>query len=208
MSSSDCECEDNGPEFILNPALGTVPCPAPGATCPTPTTPCDINACSNYFRTEESFGANNFFYTAGGPFAFDPLTHLVGAVSTFSDPGPLDGVVCVPNLPPGTYIAEVRAELLGDDQANDTQFTAIVFPSCDDLTTSYVVAECAGTAVTCSGFLYFEVTTCTPGFEIFGCGAFQNFQISIRRISGRTLSDVCAPLLPADTSAIGTACIG
>jgi hypothetical protein len=208
MSTNDCECPSNEPQFVLNPAIGTAPCAAVLAGA-TSTTPCDISACCNYFRTEEAQGANNFIFSAGGPFAFSGATNLLSPEPGFINPGPLDGIVCVPDLAPGTYEIEVRMEAT---LPTGSFVLAAFFPSCDDTTTAYQITECSapGTdvVVTCTGFIYAEVTSCTPGFELLGCGAtISNFQISIRRVSGRTVVDCGGSnLLPLNLSQFPILC--
>jgi hypothetical protein len=201
-TSNDCNCDDPGPEFVLNPAIGTTPCDINGATS---TTPCDPDACCSFFRTCEADGSNNFVYAAGGPFQFNDLTRLLAPAPGFIDPGPLDGIVCIPGLPPGTYQVEVRMEV-----TTTSSVTVLFFPDCDDDTVAYAVLNFSGnvTGQTITGFLYVAISGCNPGFELTGCTAsIQNFELSMRRVSGRQLIDCSgSDLLTIDTSGIGTPC--
>jgi hypothetical protein len=207
-TSNDCNCDDPGPEFVLNPAIGTTPCDINGATS---TSPCDPDACCSFFRTCEADGSNNFIFSAGGSFQFDPLTRRVQSTPSggFVGAGPLDGIVCVPNLPPGTYKIEVRADLL---PGTPSEFVAVVFPDCEDDSIAYAVvtATNSGSSImSVSGFLYFFNSGCAPGFELFGCSGFQNLQVTITKLSGRQIVDCNgSDLLTTDTSEIGTPCSG
>lgn len=222
-----CDPNNSGPEFVIDPALGTEPCAVDSATS---TTPCEVTACCNYYSLIDEGRGLSFIYSAGGPFSIvedmepcagicTPLGELLplppspGGIAggrPVLDPGPLSDIICMPNLPPGTYRAAARVELFAATPA--TRIVVLYLPDCEDTTTRYLVMECGTPCpcceggeplcpsdnLACSNYLFVENTGCSPGFQILaqaGCDSsganvipwIQNVQLDLQRISGRSL---------------------
>lgn len=215
-----CDCNSDGPEFTIDPALGTEPCAVDSSTT---TTPCEVTACCNYYSLIDEGRGLSFVYSAGGPFGLvdvmaeclEPCGPLTGLVPLFDPPpagfvapGPLADIICMPNLPPGTYRASARLEIFSATPA--TRVVILYLPDCEDTDTRYLVTECgvpcpcceSGTPacprdnLSCANYLFVENSGCTPGFQILvqaGCGtgftipSIQNVQLNLERISGRTI---------------------